>query len=222
MILNLLRRIQARLAYRRKLRAFRSIHPTCRIQNAHFHDVHLGEYCALLEGAYLKQVTMGRYSYVSYGSSVINAKVGSFCSIGPHVQIGLGPHPSRGYVSTYPAFYSPDNTGCPRAFTDTRRFDDSVSETVIGSDVWIGADAIIPGGISIGHGAIVAAGAVVTKDVPAYAIVGGNPSKLIRMRFEDDEISELLRSAWWDWPLEKIMARLDAFSDINRFRGLDQ
>jgi acetyltransferase-like isoleucine patch superfamily enzyme len=222
MILNLIRKWRTRSAYLKRLQGLRNTYPTCRIQNVHFDGVSLGDYCALLEGAYLKSVTMGRFSYVSYGSSVINAKIGSFCSIGPNVQIGLGPHPSRDFVSTYPAFYSPDNNGCPKPFTDVKLFDDSVPETVLGHDVWIGANAIIPGGISIGHGAIIAAGAIVTKDVPAYAIVGGNPAKLIRMRFEDAEIEALMHMKWWDWPMDKIVDRLDGFTDIKKFKGTDQ
>jgi acetyltransferase-like isoleucine patch superfamily enzyme len=90
---------------------------------------------------------------------------------------------------------------------------DSASKgpVVIGNDVWVGAGAIILSGVSIGDGAIVAAGAVVTKDVPPYAIVGGNPAKLIRYRFSEDQIAKLLSISWWNWSEDKIKANLDSF-----------
>lgn len=77
-------------------------------------------------------------------------------------------------------------------------------DTVVGHDVWIGHGATIMPGVTIGSGAIIAARAVVTRDVPPYAIVGGTPATVIRMRFTDEEIADLLALAWWDWPLDKI------------------
>lgn len=77
-------------------------------------------------------------------------------------------------------------------------------DTVVGNDVWIGHGATIMPGVTIGSGAIIAARAVVTRDVPPYAIVGGNPATVIRMRFTDEEITDLLTLAWWDWPLDRI------------------
>ena len=80
----------------------------------------------------------------------------------------------------------------------------SRGDTKIGNDVWIGRDAMIMPGVTIGDGAIVGAGAVVTSDVPPYATVGGNPGRLIRRRYGDDDIDRLLRIAWWNWPIEMI------------------
>ena len=77
-------------------------------------------------------------------------------------------------------------------------------DTHVGNDVWIGYRATIMPGVTIGHGAIIGACAVVTRDVPPYAIVGGNPARVIRMRFEADTVARLLTLAWWDWPMEKI------------------
>lgn len=77
-------------------------------------------------------------------------------------------------------------------------------DTVVGNDVWFGYGATVMPGIRIGHGAIVASGAMVVDDVPDYAIVGGNPAKVIRKRFSDEEIARLLGVAWWDWPPEKV------------------
>jgi virginiamycin A acetyltransferase len=95
-------------------------------------------------------------------------------------------------------------------------------DTVIGNDVWIGHEAIIMPAVTIGDGAIIASGSVVTKDVPPYAIVGGNPAKIIRKRFADEVIQDLLRIKWWDWPVDKISERINAIvsCDIEELRLL--
>jgi virginiamycin A acetyltransferase len=80
----------------------------------------------------------------------------------------------------------------------------SRGDTVVGHDVWLGYRALVMPGVNIGHGAVVAAASVVTSDVPPYAIVGGNPARVLRMRFDEEEVKRLLRAAWWDWPVELI------------------
>jgi virginiamycin A acetyltransferase len=80
----------------------------------------------------------------------------------------------------------------------------SRGDTVVGNDVWLGYRALVLPGVTIGHGAIVAAASVVASDVPPYAIVGGNPARVIRMRYEKDDVERLLRAAWWDWPVELV------------------
>jgi len=85
--------------------------------------------------------------------------------------------------------------------------------TVVGNDVWIGYDATIMPGVKIGHGSIIATKSVVTKDVEPYSIVGGNPAKLIRKRFSEEKIEELLAMAWWDWSLEKITENVQKLTD---------
>jgi acetyltransferase-like isoleucine patch superfamily enzyme len=202
------------------LEKLRRENPSCSIMSPDIYDSPLGKSVAIYEGTMLYQVRMGDFSYVSKDSYLENVEVGKFCSIGPRVQIGLAPHPSRVFVSTYPAFYSHDNDGCPQTFREDKIFDDTVPKTVVGSDVWIGYNAIIVGGVTIGTGAIVAAGAVVVKDVSPYAVVGGNPAKVIRYRFPEDQIRHLLESKWWDWSIEKIRQHLEDFSDIKRFMEL--
>jgi virginiamycin A acetyltransferase len=81
---------------------------------------------------------------------------------------------------------------------------DFPGDTVVGNDVWLGYDATVMPGVRIGDGAIIAAKSVVTSDVPAYAVVGGNPARLIRYRFGEDEIARLVRLAWWNWPIEVV------------------
>lgn len=94
-------------------------------------------------------------------------------------------------------------------------------DTVIGNDVWIGMEAVVMPGVTVGDGAIIAARAVVTRDVPPYTIVGGNPAAPIRKRFDDATIAALQAIAWWDWPIERIEAMLDAIrsADLERLRG---
>ena len=92
---------------------------------------------------------------------------------------------------------------------------DNKGDIVIGNDVWIGFEAVIMSGVTIGDGAIVGARAVVTKDVPPYTIVGGVPVKEIRKRFSDERISELLNLKWWDWPEEKIQMNICAIQTGN-------
>jgi virginiamycin A acetyltransferase len=81
---------------------------------------------------------------------------------------------------------------------------ESRGDTVVGNDVWLGYRALVMPGVAIGDGAVVAAASVVTSDVPPYAIVGGNPARVLRRRFEDDDVERLLRAAWWDWPVELV------------------
>ncbi len=151
-------------------------------------------------------VSVGRHSYGLSKRNFVQPHaaapitVGAFCSIGPEVMIfGRADHPTQ-LVSTYPfrtKLLKPD-AGNADAVTK--------GPVRIGNDVWIGARAIILSGVTIGDGAIVAAGAVVARDVPAYGIVAGNPARLIKHRFAPDIVAALLEIRWWDWPDEKIRA----------------
>jgi acetyltransferase-like isoleucine patch superfamily enzyme len=127
---------------------------------------------------------------------ITRANIGAFCSIGPEVIIGgLGTHPTN-FVSTHPVFYS---RLCQSGITfSSENLVEELKSVTVGNDVWIGARALILDGVTIGDGAIIAAGAVVTTDVPPYAIVGGVPAKIIRYRFSEDIISILLEWKWWE------------------------
>ena len=97
----------------------------------------------------------------------------------------------------------------------------SRGDTVVGHDVWIGYEALVLPGVTIGHGAVVAAASVVAADVPPYAVVAGNPARVVRRRFDDDDVARLLRAAWWDWPVELVTAQARAImagtpSDLER------
>lgn len=159
--------------------------------------------------AKLTNVKLGRMSYVAEGARVGNCTIGAFSCIGPQSLIGgLGTHPTQ-LVSISPAFYSPQ-CQAGRTFVQKSYFNE-LPETILGNDVWVGARAIILDGCRIGDGVIVAAGAVVTKDVPAYTIVGGVPAKPIRSRFSPEVIEELLIWCWWNLPDEVLAEMAETF-----------
>lgn len=134
-------------------------------------------------------------------------KTGRFCSIGSEIKIVSSAHPTEVFVSTHPAFYSHRYNSlsyvCKEKFSGILMCDDNFS-VVAGNDVWIGDRVLIKGGVRIGDGAVIGMGAVVTKDVPPYAVVGGVPARIIKMRFSENQISELLSQNIWEKPIEWI------------------
>lgn len=169
--------------------------------------------CARIDNfALLENTSLGDYSYVGTDVRLNYTTIGKFCSIGPGVYAGLGVHPTSTFVSTSNHFYSgdPNCKGIPY-FKEYR-------ETLIGHDVWIGARATLVDGIKIGDGAVIGAGAVVTKDVPPYAVAVGVPAKVVKYRFSPEEISFLLNYKWWEKDLEWILENKNLFQDINRLK----
>lgn len=153
--------------------------------------------------------TVGRYSYIGPGSTIVRADIGSFCSISMDVYIGLEGH-TLDYPSTCPLFTERCNgTGYSWVSDDVNRSVDK--RTTIGNDVWIGYGARIVAGVSVGDGAVVAASAVVTKDVPPYAVVGGVPAKILKYRFTPEEISKLQSVQWWNWNEDKLKENISMF-----------
>lgn len=173
--------------------------PTCRIHA----DVRLdarsviGSYCVLFKTVTVINSVIGDHTYVQENSIVNEAEIGKFCSLAMGVSVGLPQHSTSG-VSSHPAFYL-RNTPLAKTYSD-RDMTIVSKKTRIGHDVWIGQNAIIMNGLQIGIGAVVGAGAVVTHDVPAYAVVGGVPAKIIKYRFDKEVRNELLESKWWDMP----------------------
>lgn len=181
------------------------------------HDSEAGDDTVLLDKVSLASVKIKGRSYIAPGARMQNCSIGRYCSIGPEVMAGMGFHPSRGFVSTYPAFFRKLNYGCTKSFVNEDLFDE-VAPINIGNDVWIGARAVILDGVTIGNGAIVGAGAVVTRDVPDYAVVGGVPARLIRYRYEPADIEFLLKLAWWDRNEAWIIENARDFRDIETLK----
>lgn len=144
------------------------------------------------------------YHYPFLGDKLV---IGKFCAIGRGVKFIMNGanHRMEGF-STYP--FSIFGHGWERV-TPTLEQLRLRGDTVVGHDVWIGYDALILPGVKIGHGAIVGARAVVTRDVPPYTIVGGNPARELRRRFPEETVRRLLALAWWDWEAAKISRHLE-------------
>lgn len=151
-------------------------------------------------GSQIVNTKINKHSFCGYDCQIINATIGSFCSIANNVIIGGAMHPIS-WVSTSPVFYEGRDSVKKKYSTHKRESD---KQTIIGHDVWIGQNAMIKQGISIGTGTVVGMGSIVTKDVAPYSIVAGNPAKLIRKRFDDGIIEELMKSEWWTFSDEHL------------------
>lgn len=157
----------------------------------------------------LHDVSIGDYSYIAYSSSIASCKIGKFCSIASNVKIGLPSHPLD-MTSTSPVFYNRVNRlGIKWVKNDL--ISNDIAHTIIGNDVWIGANAIIMSGVKVGDGSVIGAGAIVTKDVEPYSVVVGIPAKVIKKRFDDDTIINLLKIKWWNWDESKIKKNIEYF-----------
>lgn len=145
----------------------------------------------------LCNVSLGDYSYVGGNCKIMNSTIGKFCSIGPSVWIGGLPSHPLNLKSTFPGFYQ-KNSNYYGVEPEYEYTESEFRPVIIGNDVWIGARAMIMDGVTVGDGAVIAAGAVVTKDVPPYAIVGGVPARIIKYRFSEKRIQEMQDSMWWN------------------------
>lgn len=165
---------------------------------------------------------IGLGSYVAGHTSLTRVKIGRFCSIGQNVKNSLGIHPTE-YISTHPAFFSKKKQAgfsfVKESIFEEHKYVDSKKQylAIIGNDVWIGNNVILMDGITIGDGAIIGTGAIVTKDVDPYCIVGGIPAKLIRKRFDDTTIRELIDLSWWNKGFDWIEGNAALFTDPIEF-----
>jgi virginiamycin A acetyltransferase len=171
------------------------------------------------------QIIVGDYTYYDDAQDVYNFEknvvylfdfigdrliIGKFCQIASGARFIMnGANHAMNGISTYPF----EVFG--KGWSNVPSNDLNKGDTVIGNDVWIGNSATIMPGVKIGHGAIIGTNALVTKDVAPYTIVGGNPGKLIRSRFEQKTIDFLLELSWWDWPIEKITKHVNAIASGN-------
>jgi phosphonate metabolism protein (transferase hexapeptide repeat family) len=178
-----------------------AIHPSASVRDCVF-----GAYTAVGARTRMLEVEMGAYSYVVTDAEIACTSIGKFVSIAAHTRVNPGNHPmwraSQHHFSYRAQAYGlgPDDAD----FFDWRR-DHPVE---IGHDVWIGHGAVILPGRRVGIGAIVGAGAIVTKDVPPYMVVVGNPARPVRRRFADNICADLEALAWWNWPHEKLATAL--------------
>ena len=175
----------------------------------------LGHGVSVEPGAEILGTSIGKHTYVRERALIIHSTIGSFCSVAPGAIVGGGIHPSKDWVSMSPLFYSdrPEHS-----FVEGTKFFDN-PHTTVGSDVWLGYNAVVLPGVKVGHGVIVAAGAVVTRDVADYQIVGGIPARVLRSRFPAEDIAWLLQSRWWTWSDEKLREAAPHFSHPDRLRS---
>ena len=189
------------------------IDPTVKLR-----ETTIGRCCEVLGDTAIEYAELGDYSYLGPGCMVADAEIGKFCAIAAQVRIGAPNHPldrpSQHRFTYCPEYYSADAQR-DHAFFQQRRAD----RVVIGNDVWIGHAVIVMPGVTVGDGAVLAAGAVVTRDVAPYTIVGGVPARQIRERFNREIAARLAQIAWWNWPAETIWQRLPEFQsgDVEAF-----
>ena len=145
-------------------------------------------------GSYILYSSIGKYSYTGENCMISHSKIGKYCSIASDCIIGGASHPVD-WISTSPVFIKGRNTFKVNLAKNSYI---PYKETIIGNDVWIGNRAIIKSGVTIGDGAIIGMGSIITHNVNPYAIVAGNAGKLIRYRFDEDIIQELLKIKWWE------------------------
>jgi phosphonate metabolism protein (transferase hexapeptide repeat family) len=181
----------------------------------------LGRYTEVGARTTLLEVEMGDYSYVVNDADIAYARIGKFTSIAAMTRINPGNHPmeraSQAHF-TYRASAYFDDAEDEESFFAWRRS----HEVVIGNDVWIGHGAIVLPGRCIGDGAVIAAGAVVTKDVAPYSIIAGVPGKPVRERFPSAIAERLVALAWWDWDHARLRAALDDFRKLSIETFLDK
>ena len=174
----------------------------------------LGRYTEVGARTSLVETILGDYSYIVNDGDVIYTTIGKFCSIAAMVRINPGNHPmwraSQSHF-TYRASTYFEDADDEAAFFEWRR----AHPVSIGHDVWIGHGAIILAGRSVGDGAVIAAGAIVTKDVPPYSIVAGNPARVLRLRFEAAVANRLQALKWWDWSHDRLRGALDDFRTLS-------
>ena len=184
--------------------------------------------CTIKSGLIGRNVRLGRKNHIGYGSQITadsigdytyinnyclidrNVKsIGKYCSIAYNCRIGLGSHPTD-WVSTHPFAYAKKygfrSNNIP--FSDKAEL-----KTIIGNDVWIGANSTILAGVIIGDGAIIGAHSLVTKDVAPYSVVIGSPARHIKFRISEDNIARLMEIKWWNWEYKKIAANIELFQN---------
>lgn len=172
-------------------------------------DIEIGDNCKLYHCDISGDVRIGRYSSIYGPGTAIHAKlneitIGSFCSIAKNVQIIEYNH----FLNKPSTYYVNQNIFGSGINNDVT----SSGPIVIGHDVWIGVNSVILSGVKVGDGAVIAAGSVVTKDVPDFAIIAGNPGRVVKFRFEDTVILEIKRDPWWNKDISNLRKQAEYFN----------
>jgi phosphonate metabolism protein (transferase hexapeptide repeat family) len=192
------------------------IHPTAELKSCR-----LGRYAAIGERVTLREVSVGDFSYFERHAEAIYSTIGKFCSIAANTRINALEHPIE-RVTAHKLTYRPNEyfryLGVDKAFRERRRG----KQVEIGHDVWIGHGAVVMPGVTIGNGAVIGANAVVTRNVGAYEIVAGMPSRRLRLRFPAEIVERLERLAWWDWPMERLFEAIPDMQTLPITEFLDR
>jgi len=184
------------------------LHEACEITNSHF-----GVYTEVGRGSRVLNTKFGDYSYCDRFADIANAQIGKFANIASYTRIGPTDHPM--HCASLHHFLYRTKDYWPDVENDAAFFAHRASRIVdIGHDVWLGHASVIRPEIKIGHGAVVASGAVVTHDVPDYMIVAGVPAKPLRKRFDDSIAERLIDLAWWDWSHEQLGQAVPDFRNL--------
>ncbi|WP_111735259.1 chloramphenicol acetyltransferase [Roseovarius amoyensis] len=184
------------------------VHPECEITESTF-----GAYVEIGKGSRVAHSSFGDYSYCDRYADIANAQIGKFSNIAAFVRIGATDHPLHTAACHHFLYRSADywdGTARDEAFFAHRK--SRIAD--IGHDTWIGAGAMIKPEVTLGHGAVVATGAVVTKDVEPYMIVAGTPAKPLRRRQPREIANRLIALAWWDWSHERLHLALEDFRKL--------
>ncbi|WP_019953947.1 chloramphenicol acetyltransferase [Yoonia vestfoldensis] len=192
------------------------IHDGCSIDDATF-----GAYVEIGQGSRIAHSSIGDYSYCDRYADIANTTLGKFANIAAFVRIGATDHPmdkaSLHHFHYRSASYFDDAADDADWFAHRR-----TRRTVIGHDTWIGHGAQVRPEVTIGHGAVIAGGAIVTKDVAPYMIVAGIPAVPLRARFSASVADRMMALAWWDWPHDRLRAALDDFRQLRAEEFLDR
>lgn len=174
-------------------------------------NIYVGDYTYYDDRHYGPESFEDRNVLYNYDHSKVKLVFGKFCAIAAGTKfIMTGDHKLNGF-STFPfPIFQQGWENCYNIFDLPVKGD-----ILVGSDVWFGYESMVKNGVSIGHGAIIAAGTFVVKDVPPYAIVAGNPGKIVKMRFKDEIIEKLIQIAWWDWEIDKLNRHLSIISQLD-------
>lgn len=192
------------------------IHPECQITGSSF-----GAYVEIGAGSRVANSVFGDYSYCDRSCDIANAEIGKFANIASCVRIGATDHPME--KASLHHFLYRSASYWDDAEDDGDWFARRASRLArIGHDTWIGHGAMIKPEVTVGHGAIVASGAIVTKDVAPYTIVGGNTARVIRRRYPEAVAEQMMDLAWWDWSHDALRAALPDFRQLRAEEFLEK